>query len=309
MPVSSQSTRLSTFPRARIEERTLYITADNVTYELHVPPGRAMMTETGTGLPEIQYVTQRGPFQDGESVKDFFLRPRLVEIRHRRNCCSREEYWDCRAELLDILRPNRSGTRVPQGKLRKILPGGAIRDLIVTVQSGPKFEAQRNNEWDSWSIDETIRFIAYNPIYFDPTQHSQAFAQGGALTFPITFPIVFSSFGNTIDVNYEGSWIEYPTIVITGPLSLVSIVNQTTDENIGLSYNIPAGHVVTIDLTYGIKTVTLDDGTNLIGNITPDSDFATFHLEPGLNEIRVFGSGAGAGTTLNLNWLSRYIGI
>lgn len=309
MNLHPQSTRLSAFPRAHILERTFYITSDNVTYELHIPPGRAMMTETGTGMPEIQYVTQRGPFQDGESVKDFFLRPRLIEMRHRRNCCSREEYWNCRAELLDILRPNRSGTRIPQGKLRKILPGGAIRDLIVTVQSGPKFEAQRNSEWDSWSIDETIRFIAHNPVYFDPTQHSQTFTQSGALTFPITFPITFSAFGNIINVDYAGSWIEYPGIVITGPLDLVSIVNNTTDESIGFAYSIPDGRVVTIDLTYGAKTVTLDDGTNLIGNITTDSDFATFHLEPGLNNIQVFSSGANLGTSLVLNWLSRYIGI
>lgn len=303
---------LSAFPRANIKERTLYITQDSTVYELHIPPGRALIHDTGTGMPEIEYVTQRGPFQDGETVKDYFLRPRMVELRYRRNCCSREEYWECRAELLDILRPNRGATgtiRLPQGTLRKILPDGSKRDLTVCIQQGPKFEAQRNSEWDSWSIDEILRFIAYNPIYFDPDGRSQSFGQGGALTFPITFPIVFSSFGNTVTLMYEGSWIEYPVIVITGPLTATSIVNLTTGESIGFNYNVPAGRTVTIDLSYGVKSVTLDDGTNLIGAITSSSDFATFHLQPGSNIVQVFGSGAGAGTALTINWLSRYIGI
>lgn len=303
---------LSTLPRTRVVERTLFITQDGESYELHVPPGRALMYDTGTGMPEIEYVTQRGPFQDGESVKDFFLRPRVVELRYRRNCCSRQEWWDCRAELLNILRPNRGITgniRLPVGTLRKILPNGAKRDLTVCIQQGPKFEAQRLNEWDSWSIDEVLRFIAYNPIYYDPDSNSQSFAQGGALTFPITFPIVFSNFGNTVTIIYEGSWIEYPVIIITGPLATTSIINQTTNESIGFAYNVPAGRVVTIDLSYGAKTVTLDDGSNLIGSVTPSSDLTTFHLAPGSNIIQVFGSGAGLGTGVSINWRSRFIGI
>lgn len=294
-------------PRPKIVERNLFITSDDVTYELHVPPDRAMIYDVGTGMPEIEYVTQRGPFQHGESIKSFFLRPRVVEMRYRRNCCSRQEYWDCRAELLDILRPNRGG--IPRGTLRKILPDGAIRDLTVTIQTGPRFEPRRTTEWDEWSVDEILRFIAYNPVYYDPVQNSQNFIQGGALTFPITFPIVFSNFGNIVNVLYDGSWLEYPTIVITGPISIVSVYNQTTGESIGFAYALPAGRVVTMDLSYGVKSVTLDDGTNLIGYVTSDSDLSTFHLEPGINTIQVFGSGGAAETVIEVDWLNRYIGI
>lgn len=300
---------VSTLPRPVIKERTLFITQDGTTYEIHIPPDRALMYDTGTGMPEIEYVTQRGPFQDGESIKDYFLRPRVVEMRYRKNCCSRQEYWDARAELLNILRPNRGNTGTPSGTLRKILPDGTKRDLTVTIQQGPRYEAQKSNEWDQWSIDEVLRFIAYNPVYFDPDQRSQAFTTLGGFVFPITFPVLFASFGNTITIDYEGNWSEYPVIVITGPIDATSIINTTTDENIGLNYNIAAGRVVTIDLSYGVKSVTLDDGTNLIGYITNDSDLATFHLQPGNNVIQVLGTSTGLATTVDINWYNRYVGI
>jgi hypothetical protein len=255
-------------------------------------------------MPEIEYVTQRGPYQHGESVKDYFLRPRIVELHIRQNFCSRQAYWDGRAAILDLLRPHNG-----IGILRKVLPNGAKRDLLVNIQSGPKFEPRKNDSWDELSFEEIIRFVAYNPVYFDPDQRSQTFGTSGALTFPLTFPITFASFGNTVTVNYEGTWIEYPTIVITGPLSATEIINLTKGDRIGLTYNIPAGRYITIDLSYGTKSVLLDDGTNLIGYVSSNSDLATFHLHPGDNVIRVIGTGSSLATNVSINWYSRYVGI
>lgn len=298
-----------TFPRARIVERNLFITQDSVTYELHSPPTRAMMYDAGTGMPEIEYITQRGPFQHGESVKDYFLRPRVVELRYRKNCCSRQDYWDSRAELLNILRPNRGNVALPQGTLRKILPDGTKRDLEVTIQQGPRYEPQKITEWDSWSIDEILRFVAYNPVYYDPDQNTQVFGPLGALIFPITFPIVFADFGNTVVIDYQGNWVEYPSITITGPLTTTRIENLTTNELIDFGYTVLPGETVTFDLTYGVKSVTLGDGTNLIGYITPESDLATFHLQPGNNQVRILATGSSVDTDIVVGWFDRFVGI
>lgn len=285
-------------------ERDYYITGDGVTYLLHAPGRRVVISDTGSGMPEIEYITQRGPYQHGESLKDFFLRPRIVELHIRQNFCSRQEYWNGRAAILDLLRPNRN-----QGVLRKVLPDGSMRDLTVTVQSGPKFEPRKTDSWDEWSLEEVLRFIAYNPVYFDPDQRSQVFGTTGALTFPLTFPITFASFGNTVTVNYEGNWIEYPTLVITGPLTATEIKNETTGEVISFAYAIPAGRSVIVDLSYGSKRITLDDGTNLIGSVSTNSDLSTFHLEPGDNVIRVLGSASDTSTSISVNWFNRYVGI
>lgn len=286
-------------------ELDIFITADGEEYILSAGDNRSVLYDTGSGMPEIEYVTQRGPYQHGDSLKDYFLRPRVLEMRIRQNFRCRQDYWNGRAALLNILRPNRGLTST----LRKILPDGSRRDLQVVIQQGPRFEPRKLSEWDEYSLDEIIRFIAHNPVYYDPTQRSQSFGQGGALTFPVTFPITFSSFGNIVNISYNGTWLEYPSIVITGPISTTSIYNATTDENIGLSYNIPAGRTVSIVLTHGVKSVKLDDGTNLMGYVTGDSDLATFHLAPGTNVLQVLGTGHNSNTSVVVTWYERFVGI
>lgn len=292
-------------PTLKPTEYDILTTQDGTSYILHGPDGRSVLSFSGTGMPEIEYVTQRGPYQHGESVKDFFLRPRVVEYHIRQVGCSRTRLWEMRAALLDILRPNRGLAST----LTKYLPNGTKRALTVTIQQGPAFQGRRGDTWDEWSIDETLRFIAHNPVYYDPEQHSVSFNALGGLIFPITFPITFAASGGTSVIAYGGSWLEYPIIRITGPLSGISIYNADTDERIGFTYSIPAGRTVTIDLTYGVKTVTLDDGTNLIGYLTSSSDFGSFHLQPGNNTLSITGVGFSVGSAIELDYYERFIGI
>lgn len=292
-------------PAIKATEYDILTTADGTSYILHGPAGRSVLAFSGTGMPEIEYITQRGPFQHGESVKDYFLRPRVVEYHIRQVGCSRDQYWALRAALLDILRPNR-GLNATLTKYRANLPP---RALTVTIQQGPGFQGAKQGVWDEWSIDEILRFVAFNPVYYDPVPYAISFNALGGMTFPITFPIVFAASGGNAIIAYNGTWLEYPTFVITGPLSSIDIYNATTDERIGLTYSIAAGRVVTISLSYGAKTVTLDDGTNLIGYLTPSSDLGTFHLTPGNNDISVTGTGFVTGSAIELQYHERYIGI
>ena len=77
---------------------------------------------------------------------------------------------------------------------------------------------------------------------------------------------------------------------------------------------------MTFDLSYGVKTVLNQNGTNLIGSLSTDSDLATFHLTPdaevtantandGLNPISVTGTNLNEDSALMLKWYTRYIGI
>jgi molybdate-binding protein len=69
---------------------------------------------------------------------------------------------------------------------------------------------------------------------------------------------------------------------------------------------------MTISLVQGAKTVTLDDGTDLIGYVTHDSDLASFHLtenNDGVNVLRVVGSGVTLTTIATVYWYDRYMGI
>lgn len=289
-------------------DRTTYIAPDGVEYMLSAPV--FVLQEDGLGMPPIEYVTQRGPAQHGETVKNFFLRPRIIQLIIRRSGCSRVEYWNIRNALLGILRPGRVGA-TNSGTLRKFLANGGVRDLLVFTSEGPGFPSHNPDQWDQWSIQDTIRFTAYDPIARDPHLRTIAF-QSGVIpgTFPITFPyVIVSGFGTVANVTNAGTWDSAPSIVIAGPIVSPTLRNLTTNEQLVLNYTVPAGRSVTYDLTYGNKTVFQDDGVNLIGYVSTDSDLGTFHLKPGTNSIQVSGSGTTVASSITLQWYDRYIGF
>lgn len=294
-------------------EATLDVTdgSYDVIYNFHsaAKPGRWVMSSTGWGLPPIDYITQQGPFQHGVNLRDFFLQPRMIQLVIEQSFCGRDKYWDGRADLLNYIRPNRQtvATAANPGHLRRVLSDGALRDLDVMIEEGPQFSKELGR-WKEWSFRELLRFIAFNPVIYDPIRNAQS-----------NWVIPNGAVNDTQNVTYEGTWEEYPVMIITGPLTTPQITNNTTGEVISLTYNIPAGapgNVVTIDLTYGLKTVTDEVGTNLIGVVTTASDLATFHLAPhpegnnGVNAINLQGGGAIAGVTdFEIRWFKRYIGI
>ena len=125
-----------------------------------------------------------------------------------------------------------------------------------------------------------------------------------------------SSLSSTTYLTYNGSWIEYPTITITGPITNPMIRNITTDEKITLEYEVDTGEYVIIDLTYGNKTVLNDSNINLIGTVTSDSDLSTFHIAPspeatdGENEIIVSGADIVDGVSeIDIEYYERYLGV
>lgn len=281
-----------------------------------------LMSFTGWGMPPISYTTQSGPYQHGETLLDFRLQPREIQLMHRRNACDRTDYWSNRADILEKLRPNHQLVNtINPGRLRKILPDGSIRDVKAIVNGGMVFKARDQNNWDEYAIAETIRFICHDPIVFNPVQKSAswaAFTPVSYLVFPITFPILFNVSGfinESISVTYAGTWLAYPTITIRGPLDAPVIYNDSTGEKIEFDYNIPDGSVVVIDLAYGKKTVIEDGGTNRIGTITTDSDLGTFHIAPdpevsgGVNVFTVVGTNGTVDTSVSMTWYDNYIGI
>lgn len=300
-----------------------YITPDGREYPLHTPHqfGRWVVSFTGFGTPPIDYITQRGPFQHGVTVKDFFLRPRAIQLLIRQAFCDRTAWWAGRAALLNEIRPNRQATAtatVP-GILRIVETDGTIRDLSVFITEGPRFEPRVSGEWDEWAFMEVLRFIAHDPVAFDPTEVTATFAivLAASLVFPITFPITFGSgvVDDTLVIAYPGTWLTFPVITIVGPIELPRIDNNTTGEKIEFTIDIAPGRTITIDLTEGNKTVVDDLGINLIGAITPDSDLGTFHIAPdpeapgGINTLRLRGDNPTGATSVSLAYFERYFGF
>ena len=276
-------------------ERLVYVRPDGVQYLLHAPPSRAVLSEEGFGMPALKYNTDRYPFQSGDSVRSVVLEPRALQITVTQNYCSRADYWSGRASLLDAIRPNRIGNFNNPGKLLYYRSGGSKRQLDVIPDSGPGF-APPQGGWRAWSFTEVLRFVAHDPVWYDPVQHTLDINVAGAL--PVSS-----------DMFYNGTWAEQPSLYLVGPITNPVITNTWTDTKLALNYTFAAGETANFSL-HGQRYIIKNDGTNLVPFLTPDSDFTTFTLEPEDNTIELNGSGAVAGTTaLHMYWYDRYIGI
>lgn len=329
-------------PRSEFVE---YIAPDGGVYEFYTQGGKVgrwVESVSGWGTPPIEYIRNRAPFQHGETVANFFLRPRIITLMIRQQYCDRDSWWSGRGDLLAEIRPNNQplgGAGFPYtftfffdtgapvnpapGRLRRIESDGSLRDLDVFILSGPTFTPHRPRQWDEWGFREMLRFIAYDPVVYDPAQQEVVFSEADLieLIFPVTFDannILFNAghFEVSQTIRYVGTWEEYPIITIQGPLNIPVITNVTTGEIITINRNILAGQYVIIDLRFGFKTVELDDGTNIIGDVTTNSDLTTFHLEPdpgavdGDNVITITGGLSLPGITeVRLIYFTRYFGI
>lgn len=302
-------------------EFDLIITPDGETYRFNNKIDKFVWGLTGQAIPPLEYITQRGPFQDGESVLDFRLNPRVIQLVHRRNDCSRQEYWDNRSDLLNFLRPNRQTSSTFQTFiLRKILPDNSKRDLNVVYQDGIGFRGSELGKWDEFAIQEPIRFIAHDPIFFDPNENIVSYSLGtetDELTFPIQFPIYF---GRTADVealsiDYSGTWRSFPQIILNGSMTDPRIKNITTNQEIKLDYTITAPRSVTINLAFGNKTIEDDLGNNLISYLSEDSDLTSFAIVPdplatdGVNSIGISATQKDANAEIIIRYFTKYIGI
>lgn len=295
------------------EERLEYFDPLGNKYPLTVGVDRVVMTESGFGMPPIEYVTQRGVYQHGETAVAYYLRPRTIQLLIRHKYCDRNAYWAGRAALLDILRPNKLLCIVP-GTLRKITPNGTKRDIKVLIDQGPEFAPRETTSWNEFGYVEDLRFIAHDPVWYNPTLKTVTLdlsTSTGQLVFPITFPISFGNISSTgVSVAYAGNWQSYPTIYIYGPIDQPVITNVTTGEIIALAAAIPAGDIVTITLAFGAKSIINLAGTDLIATVTASSNFGTFHLEPGNNLFTIAGNSIDpAVTKFVLEYYERYIGI
>lgn len=287
-----------------LREKISYITPDGVEYVLHAPPNRAVTALDGLNLPAQDIRTIGGPYQHGERAVSALLKPRTVQLTFRHNGFSRSDYWSRRYTLSDMLRINRtsdlalySAVNNPEpGRLRFIYYQDGtrkVRDLDVYMAQAIVLPSP--TDWDHFSIHETLQFIAYNPVFYDPT--------------PVT--TVLSSGNNNI--TYGGNWEEYPTLIVDGDATDFAILNVETGYYMYLDYSIIVGETVTFDLTYGIKTVSNNLGDNLIGYLTPSSNIINFCLRPhpavpsGINTLNV--SYAAGAPTITMIRYNRYVGI
>lgn len=270
------------------------------------------------GAPPIEYLTRRGYKQDGSTVVDYTINDRSIIITfYQIAACTREQYWEYRAFLIDYFRPNRGGALT----LTVREAGGNKRSLKIYAAPGFVFAPSAPDE-SGWLLEEPITFIAYDPIWYDPTTADVVLTGIAAsqLVFPITFPIVFSPDGTTYSatITYVGNWNSYPIITLTGPYTSATIRNVSTGVSVVLFIAIGAGEQRIIDFTPGAQSVTDSSGNDKFSDLSPspNSNLVDFNIRPdpevagGVNVFDVTLEGGVVGmSTVTIAYSARYFGI
>lgn len=281
-----------------------------------IRPDVKLLAYGNLGASPTQFITRRGYRQNGETEVDFLLQSRTISVELWHSpACDRQTYWDTRKELHDFLRPNRNGPLT--FTLRT--PNGDERSIIVRADPGLAFPSQSNN--NNWNIQESMDFIALDPLFFDSSQAAFNLSSSTQLQliFPITFPITFGTsdvFLTTGNITYLGTWKTYPILTITGPYTRANIQHVELGINIGLSVAIGAGETRIIDLTPGAQSITDADGNNKFSDLGAGSDLVDFAIYPdpevedGVQQITVqLVDGVDGVSTAGIAYYNRYFAL
>jgi hypothetical protein len=137
------------------------------------------------GAPPTDFQTRRGFQQDGVLEVNVTLQPRIVNLQlFQAPACDRQSYWNNRLALHEYLRPNRNGPITFTMRTQN----GNQRALTVRAHPGLQFPPPALDD-NSWNVLEPLEFIAFDPLWFDPTQvqTTKISTADSNLVFPITF--------------------------------------------------------------------------------------------------------------------------
>jgi len=306
-------------PQRGLIEFAYYIAPDGLQYPLF-GGSRVMLSWQDFGMRPLDYLTERGPFQHGETVRDYRFRSRTVTMQMFEGGRCRQDWYCHEGQLIDALRPNRSST-AQGGKLLLVLPDYTEREIGARITRGPSGDWNAEGSRLGADLQETMQFFCPDPFWNDVQPNLvEAVIDIDSSCLPVCLPTCLGAniINQTFDVMYCGTWDgDTLTILITGPIEAPIIANLTTGKQIKLNYTVAAGEAITIDIQPNQVTVTNNYGVNLIGAVNNLSDLVTFGLAArgdltptGLNQINMIGSGGVAGvTSIAVTYLTRHVSV
>jgi len=264
----------------------------------------------GLGMAPNHRLSQRGPFQDGETDVGYRLDPRTVLLSFVMHG-TYSNFNANRAALLGFCRP---GSTTDPLKLRWTMPDGTQRQIDCHTQAELTLPS---DAWKQKHHKAVLSLRCSDPTFYDPNGSSVQFAQTGGGTpmpFPLLFPMTLGASTldgkQTVTLSGDNAWDTYPIIYITGPITSPVITNGATGEKLDFTgFSVGGGDTYTIDLRYGAKTVVDSASANQVSKLTTDSNLATWRLVPGANSIRATGTSISAATSILIQFNQRYIGV
>ena len=261
--------------------------------------------DQGFGLAPMHRITQRGPMQHGDSDVDFRLDPRIMQLPVVAITTSIDDYYTARGRLLSVFSPsNVVGTLT-------VTTSTWSRSIDVKVLGGMAFDTDPQV---GYTLRAVIQLRADDPTWYDANPLTINGSSGIAGT-PTAYPVIYPRTYGTANINatttysYDGTWLSYPVITATGPITGLVITNNTTGQVITTTGSIAAGRTYTYDLRYGKKTVYDDLGNNQIATVASSSNLATWAIVTGTNSISITASSSSSPAAVIITYYTRFVGI
>lgn len=266
------------------------------------------------GAAQYTQISTRKPYQNGDTYVGFQLEPRVLQIPIFVPASDPADMMTKRFQLSKLF--NYADDEVQfivtwtdsSGQYSRLIRGHIVGGLDFDTDS------QHN------AIRSVIQIKANDPTWESnyPVQYTiNGVIAGTPTLYPKVYPVLYGD--NVINkytyINYDGSWDAYPTITVTGPVSNLTMVD-TLGHTIKVNDAIPAGAVWTFNLSYGVYTVTDQDGINRFASLDISSNLvdwciyaASNLVVSGTNTISISGTGATSATLVILSYVTRYIGV
>lgn len=260
----------------------------------------------GLGIPDVDRQVQDFANQHGGLDYGFRLKPRELTLDLFYNTQTKADADVLRDTIYAIFQP----FDYPL-KLKITRDNGDVRQIDChTVGMVDTPESKRIGA----SLQFTVRLLAPNPVWYDPTPITHSYV-----------PVAASGAGTTT-IAYAGGWEEYPIIKLYGAMSGPKLSTQlvtpdgTVTYLIDLNSGLFDGEIFTIDLRPGYKSIISNlsptPGASRLGDLHSTGgnlmDFRLFQAPlkaAGSNVLTLSYSSKGANAKMEVIYYKRFLGI
>lgn len=279
-----------------------------VTYSLDDGTYCYFMGDDGVGMASQIEQSISGPSQDGDSHRGMKLTPRIFRLFLEIHGTSRSDLYTKRQNLLTLFPP---GFQV---SVRYNLDHG-VRQIDCYYHGDFSMPFS-----DRVGFAQTVALTlkANTPTFYNPTAKSLTVRGGGGGSFLVPMEVPHTVGASTLaadaQVTYTGTWRTFPRIRIDGPIDNAYIRNDVLGFVLDFTgHSIALSEWYDIDLQYGEKIITDQDGNRIEPSDDSDTDYFHFAPDPfapgGANPLTITGSATSPTTAINFYWFDRFTGI
>lgn len=263
----------------------------------------------GLGLPELEFQSIRGAYQQGDTALSFRRRTRMLSVTLHIMADSRAELYRQRMALLNILSPDKAKSGDDRAVL--IYENDNGRYMTYTVPDGG-LDAQGRTLDTQPNVK--LSFRCESPYWYAANASSVVFEDtGDGFTLPFLFPVEFGRRDTCKDADNLGQVSASVQIVIVCKGEIPRIKNLSTGKEIALSAAVPEGNTLVINTDPARLDARIIDAegieTGAFGKLSLDTPLADFTLRPGLNELVYEAGGASAQSEITVSWRAAYEGV